>query len=63
MPHKNNRKGHCIRKTYWISNKLTEEVRSISKGNYRASMPQEGRIIKDDSIERLPGKFLSSDKD
>ena len=42
---------------------LTEEVRSISKGNYRASMPQEGNIIKDDSIERLPGKFLSNDKD
>ena len=26
-------------------------------------MPQEGRIIKDDSIERLPGKVLSNDKD
>ena len=63
MPHKNNRKGHCIRKTYWMSNKLTEEVRSISKRNYRASMPQDGRIIKDDGIERVPGKFLSNDTD
>ena len=63
MPHKNNRKGHCIRKTYWMSNKLTEEDRSISKGNYRTSMPQEGRIMKHGSIERLPGIFLSNDKD
>ena len=46
-----------------MSNKLPEEVQSISKGNYHASMPPEGRIMKDDSIERLPGKFLSNDKE
>ena len=60
MPHKNNRKRHCIGKTYWMSNELTEEVQSISKGNYSASMLQEGSIRKDDS---MPGKFLSNDRD
>ena len=63
MPHENNRKGHYIRKTYLMLNKLTGEVPSNCKGNSRACMPQEVRIVKDDSMQRLPGKFLSDNKD